>query len=54
MAIRAALPVWRTTPNVVHQREGGIAPALLRIKAVGYDTNALPQKKFIFIYVYQI
>lgn len=34
MAIRAALPVWRTTPNVVLHREGGIPPA--RIMLEGY------------------
>ncbi|KHJ30080.1 putative te1b-like protein [Erysiphe necator] len=34
MALRAALPVWRTTPNVVLQREGGIPPA--RILLEGY------------------
>ncbi|KAI0993264.1 hypothetical protein K3495_g14920, partial [Podosphaera aphanis] len=34
MALRAALPVWRTTPNVVLHREGGIPPA--RILLEGY------------------
>ncbi|KAI1005063.1 hypothetical protein K3495_g3155 [Podosphaera aphanis] len=33
-ALRAALPVWRTTPNVVLHREGGIPPA--RILLEGY------------------
>ncbi|KAI1004647.1 hypothetical protein K3495_g3568 [Podosphaera aphanis] len=27
VALRAALPVWRTTPNVILHREGGILPA---------------------------
>ncbi|KAI0992044.1 hypothetical protein K3495_g16142, partial [Podosphaera aphanis] len=27
VALRAALPVWRTTPNVILHREGGIPPA---------------------------
>lgn len=31
-AIRAALPVWRTTPNVVLHRESGIPPARIMLE----------------------
>ncbi|KAI0995754.1 hypothetical protein K3495_g12426 [Podosphaera aphanis] len=32
VALRAALPVWRTTPNVILHREGGIPPAKILLE----------------------
>ena len=32
LSLRAALPVWRTTPNVVLHREGGIPPARILLE----------------------
>lgn len=33
LALRAALPVWKTTPNAVVHREGGIPPARILLEA---------------------
>ncbi|KAI1008087.1 hypothetical protein K3495_g139 [Podosphaera aphanis] len=33
VALRAALPVWGTTPNVILHREGGIPPARILLKS---------------------
>ena len=33
LALRAALPVWKTTPNAVIHREGGIPPARILLEA---------------------
>ncbi|KAI0994897.1 hypothetical protein K3495_g13283 [Podosphaera aphanis] len=34
LALRAALPVWRTTPNVVLHRESGIPPARMLLEGI--------------------
>ena len=43
-AIRAALPVWRTTPNLVLHRESGIPPAIILLQQKQLLTAARIQR----------